>query len=329
MKKTLLTALLLAAVGVSAQTVNTFYTISPNTYQYKLAESAALLDESASGANAAWNFSNLTAGGNSFTAIIASAPVDFPTTNTLVETTGDFDTTQFYLNNATGGATYVTAASSGGIVLNYSTNNAFLGTFPKAYSDAATSDPVAGSFTYEQNSGTFTGTCTTSVDGYGTLTTNVGTTPAGTPVTRLKIVQNLNLVSGIIPLGTVTQTMYSYYAASPADAPVFRTLTLVMNFPLFGVNDTTQSIESFYNPTADTQQFAANKIAITPNPVADVLHFTGNAQITKVTVTDAAGRQVLQQAAANDVNVAQLSAGVYYVTAHTAEGIATQKIVKQ
>jgi hypothetical protein len=158
----------------------------------------------------------------------------------------------------------------------------------------------------------------------------VGTTPAGTAVTRLKIVQNLALVISGLPIGTVTQTMYSYYAALPTDAPVFRTLTLVMNFPLLGVNnETSQSIESFYDPAAATQHFAANIIAIAPNPVADVLHFAGNAQITKVTVTDAAGRQVLQQAWANDVTVSQLSAGIYYVTAQTANGVATQKIVKQ
>jgi Secretion system C-terminal sorting domain len=330
MKKTLLTVLLLAAAGVSAQTVNTFYTISPNTYTYKLAESTTLLDESAAGENVSWDFSNLTEGGDSYTATTAATTTDFPTTNTLVETTGDFDATQFFLNNATGGGTYVTAVSSNGILLDYSTNNAFLGTFPKAYGAAATSDAVAGSFTYGENSGTFTGTCTTSVDGYGTLTTNVGTTPAGTPVTRLKIVQNLSLVSLGFPIGTVTQTMYSYYAASPADAPVFRTLTLVMNFPLLGVNnEASQSIESHNEPQVGTQQFTANNIAIAPNPVANVLHFTGDAQITKVTITDAAGRQVLQQAAANDVNVSGMSAGVYYVTAQTANGVATQKIVKQ
>lgn len=330
MKKTLLSTLLFAAVGMSAQTVNTFYTISPNTYTYKLAETAALLDESAAGENVTWNFSGFTEGGDSATTVTASTPGDFPTTNTLVETVGDFDTTQFFLNNVTDGGTYVTAASSSGFLLDYSLNNAFLGTFPKTYGMAAVIDDVAGSFTNGENSGTFTGTFTTSVDAYGTLTTNIGTTPAGTPVTRLKIVQDLSLVAGGFPIGTITQTMYSYYAASPVYGPVFRTFTLVMNFPLLGVNnEASQSIESYYSPTAATQQVSANKIAIAPNPVAGVMHFTGDAQITNVTITDAAGRQVLQVAKANDIDVSHLSAGVYYVAAQTPEGVTMQKIVKQ
>ncbi|MFP9099472.1 T9SS type A sorting domain-containing protein [Flavobacterium sp. RHBU_24] len=337
MKKTLLSAFLLAAVGMSAQTVNTFYTISANTYEYQLAESATLLDESASGENVTWNFSGLTAAGYSSTATIASTDgqeAEFPTTNTVVETSGDFTTTEFFLNNAQDGGTFLTAASSNGIMLDYAANNAFLGIFPKAYGAAAVADPISGSFTYvteeDTYNGTFSGTCTTSVDGYGTLTTNVGTTPAGTPVTRLKIVQVLNIVYTGFPVGTVTQTMYSYYAAAPADAPVFRTLTMVMNLPLLGLNnETTQSIESYYDPLmATTNPFEVNKIAIAPNPVADVLHFTGNAQVTKVVVTDAAGRQVLQSAA-NDVNVSSLSAGIYYVTAQTSKGNTTLKIAKQ
>jgi len=337
MKKTLLSTLLLAAVGMSAQTVNTFYTISANTYQYQLAESATPLDESASGENVAWNFSGLTAYGYSSTATLAATAgqeAEFPTTNTVVETSGEFDATQFFLNNAPGGGTFLTAANSNGILLDYAADDAFLGIFPKAYGAAAVADAVAGSFTYvteeDTYNGTFSGTCTTSVDGYGTLTTNVGTTPAGTPVTRLKIVQVFNVVSSGFPVGTVTQTMYSYYAATPADAPVFRTLTLVMNLPILGLNnETTQSIESYYDPLMATNPFSVNKFIIAPNPVADVLHFTGDAQITKVTVTDAAGRQVLQSAIANDVNVSGLSAGIYYVTAQTDNGSTTLKVAKQ
>lgn len=337
MKKTLLSALLLAAVGASAQTVNSFYTIGTGTTDYYLAESDPAIDETATGADASWTFPNLRNYGNSQTSVLAATSdqsTAYPGTTSVVETTGDFATTQFFLANTANGQVGVTAATASGMLLNYSTNNLNLGTFPKSFQGTATDDTVAGTFSGNLDgtpiAGTFTGDATTSVDAYGFI----GYFSAGMPViitvTRLKIEQDLNLyLSGIpIPLATLHQIMYSYYGENLTTGPVFRTLTATVNSATLGVNQTQQSIESYYDIALTSEHFTALKVSIAPNPVKDILHFSGDADITAVTITDAAGRNVLS-AKGNDINVAHLNSGVYFVSAQTASGTLTQKVVKQ
>jgi len=333
MKKILLSALLLSAAFASAQTVNSFYSISSTPTNYYLVTSDPALDETPSGVDANWEFVDLTSYGDSQTSVLAATAEQsaaYPGTTSVVETTGDFTTTQFFLANATNGQVSVTAASAAGILLNYSTNNLNLGTFPKSFQDNATEDTVAGTFTYGGVPGSFTGTATTAVDAYGSL---IGFSTAGMPmvvmVTRLKIEQDLTLSAGPVPLGTLNQVMYSYYAdGEPVNGPAFRTITGVVSIPALGINQTEQSIESFYNPSAGLEDFNALKMAVVPNPVNNVLHFSGNDAITAVTITDAAGRNILT-AKGNDINVAHLNSGVYFVSAQTTAGTLTQKIVKQ
>ncbi|RYD89966.1 MAG: T9SS type A sorting domain-containing protein, partial [Sphingobacteriales bacterium] len=316
MKKTLLSIALLTVMATSAQTVNNFYPITTNQTTYTLADSQPALDETPSGENAAWSFINLTGYGYSETTVLAATSQQqsaYPGTTSVVSTQG---ASEFFLANALNGGVSLTGASSSGIMLNYSTDNFNLGTFPKAYGNSVT-DNVAGTFTGGGVSGTFTGTGTTSVDGYGSLNTNIGDdgTPATITVTRLKIQQNLTLSYSGIPIGTLTQVMYSYYAATPNNAPVFRTLTAVINLPLMNINETQQSIESYYDPLMSVYDPANTPaMAIAPNPVKDVLHLEGTTDITGVTVFDAAGRMVLQSGAANDIAVSHLSAGIYYAT---------------
>ncbi|WP_116790563.1 T9SS type A sorting domain-containing protein [Flavobacterium psychrotrophum] len=337
MKKTLLSALLLAAVGASAQTVNSFYTVSTGVTDYYLAESDPAINETPTGADASWTFPGLSNYGNSHTSVLAATTEQstaYPGTTSVVETTGDFATTQFFLANAVNGQVGVTAATASGMLLNYSTNNLNLGTFPKSFGATATDDTVAGTFSGNLNdtaiTGTFSGDATTSVDAYGIITYFSAGMPIVISVTRLKIEQDLNLyLAGIpIPLATLHQVMYSYYNEGLTTGPVFRTLTATVNSATLGVNETQQSIESYYDLTLSSENFTALKISIAPNPVNNVLHFTGNTDITDVIITDAAGRNVLS-AKGNDINIAHLNCGVYFVSAQTASGTLTQKVVKQ
>lgn len=337
MKKILLSALLLAAVGASAQTVNSFYTVSTGTTDYFLADSDPAINETAAGADASWSFPNIRNYGNSQTSVLAATSQQstaYPGTTSVVETTGDFDPTRFFLANTANGQVAVTAAIASGTSLNYNTNNLNLGTFPKSFGGAATDDTVAGTFSANFNNsdiaGTFTGTAATSVDAYGFISYFSAGMPVIITVTRLKIEQDLDLyLTGIpIPMATLHQVMYSYYNESLSNGPVFRTLTATVNSTTLGFNQTQQSIESYYDLALTSEHFTSLKVNVAPNPVKDVLHFTGDADITAVSVTDAAGRTVLN-AKGNDINVAHLNSGVYFVSAQTASGTLTQKVVKQ
>lgn len=334
--KLLLPALLLSAAAFAQRTVPAFYNFSVFDAKdnYVIVNTSGSLGEANSvGENVVWNFNGLTQNTTSATQVITPATADvsaYPGSTMLVQTetvtsNGTNTTKYFFAQDANGGLS-LTGAVSTGFTLNYTTNNAYLGQFPMSYGYTNTDNNVAGSFVYGNYNGTFTGTGTTTVDAYGILTTNIGFAN-GTPVTRIKTVQNLNLTILGFP-GTLTQTMYSYYANDLLNGPVFRSITNHIVVPIVSMDQTAETYESYVNTTNGTQQFSKVTLSLTPNPVNNVLHFSGVEGINKVTVIDAAGRSVLS-GNGNDVFAGSLSAGVYYATAETEAGKQTVKFIKK
>lgn len=342
MKTTLLLSFLFVSLTTVAQSpISSFYT--PNTsgqlgggITYTIATSSADLNESVAGANLVWNFSQLTEAGSSITETVVPTTNDvalYPNTNALVHTVSNFDgeegTNDIFLSSTANGAS-ITGVDIQGVILNYITNNGFIGLFPLNYGYAST-DTVAGTFNAGEYSGTFTGSLTATVDAYGTLTANLGSFPASTAVTRLKVSQQLSLSYLGFPVGTLTQTTYSYYNGSISSTdPIFRSMTTHVVVALLNIDDTTSTLEVYEAQLLGDKGVLANaKTVIAPNPVADVLHFSGDAVVTGVTITDFSGRTVLQSKSSNDISVNNLSAGIYNVAVQTNTGVTVQKMVKQ
>ncbi|MES2484401.1 MAG: hypothetical protein V4581_00410, partial [Bacteroidota bacterium] len=285
MKKTLLSIALLLSVSAFAQEpIGNFYTISlvpENTNQvgYQLVTSASGPDQSAAGASMVWNFNDLVAETETVTEVIIASPeeiVAYPgSTLTVKTTTTGGGTTYYYLSVDDAGGTSLTGVQTSSIVLNYNTNNGFIGTFPISYGFTNT-DAVAGTFEASGVTGTFTGTAVSTFDAYGTLTVNEGSAD-NTAVSRLKTVQELTLIYMGIPAGTLTQTTYSYYNNDMVSTgPIFRSITNHINVPLMSINETQSTHESYDASILSTPQVAAvANLSIAPNPVNDVLHFTG------------------------------------------------------
>jgi hypothetical protein len=330
MKTTLLFSFLFAGVAAFAQNIPGFYTPQTPEVHYDVVVSVPDINQTPAGPDLTWNFNAFATVGTSVTQTVASATTEFPNTTALVTTTttigGQESTNDIYLTLPDTGAA-ITGVTFGDVVLSYDTNNGFIGLFPLAYG-YNNIDEVAGSFTGMGATGTFTGTAVTEVDAYGSFTANVGGIPAGTTVTRLKITQELSFSAGFIPLGTATQTIYSYYSSQSTTDPVFRSTTTALNLPLAGINDTT-TVYEILTATLGTDKLSRNKTAIAPNPVADVLHFSGDAAITAVTITDLSGRVVLQSKSANDIAVSHLTTGIYNVSVQSGSGTKALKMVKQ
>jgi len=338
MKKTLLSIALLLSVATFAQEpIGSFYTISlvpedPNQVGYHIVTSASGPDQSAAGANIIWNFNDLVAETETVTEVMMASAEEiasYPGSTLTVKTTiTGGSTTYYYLAVNDIGGTSLTGAQTSSVVLNYNTNNGFIGTFPLSFGFTNT-DAVAGSFEAGGVSGTFTGTATSTVDAYGTLTVNEGSAN-NTAVTRLKTVQELTLIYMGIPAGTLTQTTYSYYNNEMVSTgPIFRSITNHLNVPLMNLDETQSTIESYDASILSLPEVTGTaKILIAPNPVNDVLHIAGSDDITALTVVDAAGRTVLQSAG-NDVSVSHLSSGIYYVSATAGNAVKTLKMVKQ
>ena len=80
-----------------------------------------------------------------------------------------------------------------------------------------------------------------------------------------------------------------------------------------------------------TSEFFSKNFTIYPNPTNDIVNISKNSsiEIKSVTVTDMNGRIVKEIAnEVESINIAELSAGVYFLKINTAEGTATTKLVK-
>lgn len=89
------------------------------------------------------------------------------------------------------------------------------------------------------------------------------------------------------------------------------------------------------NSTASTADFVKNNFKIYPSPAADVLNLSAvsNSSINTISITDVNGRTVKQQQAGGvssmQINVADLNAGVYFISVDAASGKGTTKFVKK
>ena len=277
------------------------------------------VDQSTTGANVSWDFTSLsnttTLLTDTYAVLGLNATIQTNDGATLVSSIGLVNT---------GGEIAVTSALSSGIQLNYS-NTAVIGTFPLSYGYSNT-DSVDGTF-----SGTVSGTVlntssiTVEVDGWGNL--KVGTFDG--EVTRLKIVQNLNLLVGGFVTGTATQTSYFYYDANNDDL-IFRFTRLQV--PLASIDETTQESLSTY--TLKTNNFVTNNIdlKLLSNPVKDLLSFVVSdfIEIESTTISDISGRIVLKvDDNISSLNVSQLPSGLFMVSVSTNRGLVTKKFIKK
>ncbi len=71
-----------------------------------------------------------------------------------------------------------------------------------------------------------------------------------------------------------------------------------------------------------------NSIQLTPNPVTDMLNINTEDTIQKISVTDLLGRTVLTPSASKEINLSELTKGVYIISVATDKGVTNKKIIK-
>ena len=337
--KLLFAFLLVSIMGFAQAPISTFY-IDHNPI-YSVVTSAIDLNHSA-GANQVWNFDQLIEVGTSQYDKIApttSEATTYPGTNAVIVNTTTVNSTttvsQMFTKDAASTISITGLLANGvGLQLNFSTNNATLGTFPLTYG-YSNSDAVAGTYSYTTYSGTFTGNIVTSVDAYGTLSRNIGTLSPRN-VTRLKTVITLSLNYGFFTnVGTITQTTYSYYSDTSTgfNGPIFRSATTSAVVPLASIDQTDTTMESYvYDLLGVASNVKELQIQMTPNPVKDRLYINTNANVVvnAATVMDSSGRIVLTPTALEQsYDLSALQKGVYFINIITNKGTVTKKIIKE
>ncbi|WP_046758397.1 T9SS type A sorting domain-containing protein [Kordia jejudonensis] len=337
MKTKLLLVALLFGYAANSQTISSFNS-DPNT-DFTIVTPAAPLDQTPTGMNAVWTFDNLTATGtniDSYAPPTAAELTTYPgTTEVLsITTQGGTPTVSQFFQREDGTGTYITGASQGDIVLNYSTTNAFVGLFPLTFG-ANNSGTAAGTFSYQGTSGTFTGTFTATVEAYGTLNIpDLTFSDYSAPVTRLRVDQVLSF--SIPPIfnniGTLTQTTYYYYD-NTADNIAFRYTNALLVSGFLGINETTETFERNTAVTLSRNTVDSSNFQLYPNPATDFITIESkdNQTIQRVSIVDVQGRNVFTSTTATEqISVSSLQQGMYFVTLETTTGaVTTKKFIKQ
>jgi len=319
------------------QEIETFNTVDGS--KFLIYDPTSTIDQTPSGSGSNWSFSNLNRiGENTDNYSVPNADEQ----NTFQGTTEVLTVQQLsppaerklFLKHAAN-ATYITGATQEGITLNYSGENAYVGEFPMSF-NTQNSGPVSGTFSYDGTNGTFTGTFTAEVDAHGNLSlsdNSGGNFNRG--VTRLKVVQNLNLfvaVNPFAPVATVNQLSYYYYDSSE-DNIAFRTNDVSLVSTLLG-NQNSKSFEAnnLYTLSVKTPQ-RLEGIVIYPNPVKDVtnIKIDKDINIVSLKILNLIG-QTIYHTKTNPVDLPtnKLKRGLYFVVLETdSDRKYIKKIIKQ
>lgn len=339
--KLLFLFLLFTNVGFSQNQVTSFY--STNGFVSTPVTTATAINHGSGGTNQNWTFSGFLPLGTSTYTNVAPTSTEtttYPGTNSVIVTSSTQGTTtttgKMFTKNITGTVS-ITGLDSAGLNINFNggsggSGNATLGTFPLVYPFTNTDNTVSGSFVYGTNSGTFSGTLTTTVDGYGIL--NLPDYNYSGNVTRLKTALSVTLYIGIFPVGTASQTTYAYYERNdPTNNFKFRSLNTVVVASAAGINQNDTTYEIGTMPVLANTDFALQSVWI-KNPVQNTIEINSSNAIENatITVTDMLGKSIGQlqnQTISGTFEIPlSLTRGIYLITIRNTYGSITKKIVK-
>ncbi|WP_294326207.1 T9SS type A sorting domain-containing protein [uncultured Chryseobacterium sp.] len=250
------------------------------------------VDNSATGANAIFSNSSLTLGNAvpmNYTAPDGTEATTFPGSTIKMS-----DGTNTVLYKASPTKLEITGVINPQVTLNLSMDNGTYINYPTTFGPAQ-NDTAKGTFTASLASGICLGTLSTQADAYGTLILNGQTY---NNVLRVKFIQNFNLYLPIDitfsnPLGSVTNTAYSYYDATHR-YPLLSSTTINLSVPGLGINQTTSSAVALNIATLGVNNTAKKEnFSVYPNPAQDFIRFKGNTdQYSKANIYSLDGKLI-------------------------------------
>jgi len=329
MKLKLLLLLLVTSLGYSQNSIPNFESAAGSEF----AVVSVPADQSSAGANAEWIF-NLAYDNNSTSDEYSTGDSEisnFKDATAVIKVKNGGTTISKVFIQKDGNDVSFNGAETNDLNLNYN-DKGEIGTFPLSYPYAPSDDNIDGTFSYDGNSGTFSGTISRSVDAKGTLEVNIsglaGSNFNGV-VSRLVIVQYIELYGGPFKVADVLQTSYYYYKDN-GDL-VFRTSRIDITSD-FIPNDSFETAESLTTSTLGLgdQTISDADFSILPNPVKEELNINVKAEVESISIVDLSGRQVLN-VKTNEIKLAvnQLKSGLYIANIATDKGVFSQKFVKQ
>ena len=335
--KLLLTLLITTCISLAQNQVNSFY--GTNGSIISAVANPNTLNQGAGGVNQNWTFVGFVPLGNityTYVAPTISESSTYPGTTNVIVSTSTSATGKMF-TKAAGATISITGLDSAGLNINFNgdtggSGNATLGAFPMVYPFTNTDNNVSGNYVYGTNSGTFSGTLTTTVDGYGVL--NLPDYGYSGNVTRLKTVLSVTLYLSIFPVGTASQTTYAYY--EPTDTSnnfKFRSLNTEVVAAAAGINQNVTTYEIGAMPIMGNAQNTLQSVWI-QNPVQNTININSSNTIDNaaIYVTDILGKTIYQtknESINGTLEIpVSLTKGIYLITIENENGSVTKKIVK-
>jgi len=338
--KLLFTLFLIPIISFSQNQVNSFY--STNGFVSTAVSTLNAPNHGSGGTNQNWTFSGfLTLGTSTYTNVAPTTTetTTYPGTNSVIVTTstqGTATTTGKMFTKNTSGTVSITGLDSAGLNINFNggsagSGNATLGAFPMIYPFTNTDNVVSGNYAYGTNTGTFSGTLTTSVDAYGVL--NLPDYNYTGNVTRLKTVLSVTLYASIFPVGTATQTTYTYFENNDSTNNFkFRSLNTVVNAPAAGINQNDTTYEIGTMPLGIGQNIFQSVWIKNPIQNSIEINTSNTIENASISVADLLGKTIYQSNNNNingtfEIPIA-LTKGIYLITISNDRERITKKIVK-
>jgi hypothetical protein len=337
--KLLLLFLIVSTVGNAQNQINSFY--GTNGFVSTAVTNATAPNQSSSGAIQNWTFSGfVTLGTTIFTneTPTASETTTYPGSTSVIvtnSTQGTISTTGKMFTKNTSGTVSITGLDSGSLNINFNggtngSGNATLGLFPMTYPFTYTDNTVSGNYVNGTNTGIFSGTLTTTVDGYGIL--NLPDYGYSGNVTRLKTVLSVTLYLSIFPIGTATQTTYAYYENNdPTSNFKFRSINTVVSATGINQNDTTYDIGTM--PIMENVHHMLESVWI-QNPIEKTITINSSSAAEKLTInlTDMLGKTIYQTKNETINGTLEIpisiNKGMYFITIGNENGTITKKLIK-
>lgn len=341
MKKTLfLASFALAGWGAQAQPVINSADFNPTAvaqYDFKYGV-VNQVDPGAAGANVSWNFSSLSLSTDypvhSFTCPGAAECSSFATANEYLETTvGNVFYNRTAAEEQEVGVTSGSGSSSS--TTTYTTpykSIQFPITYNQAYSSNYSATVAAGGTSFTQ-----AGTLNSVIDGYGTLTTPVGTY---TNVLRQKLTDEWSQTSGGVT-ATITTTTYNWYKAG-INQPILTIIVTTVDLgPGIPHPDPTYTAIYLATPPAaiNGPLNLEEAVHIYPNPVAhdgSIILTVKGCSVSGVRMSNLLGQEIRHwdndtKSTVQDIKLqiptSHLAAGMYLLTINAKEGSLTKKII--
>lgn len=337
MKKVLLFSVLIAGMGASAQTFTVDDTLSNGLSQsFFVMDSTAESFSGTTGTGVTWEYDTLLAytSATSLDQVTLASVSGFASNFPAAEYNDDLaNGASIFFSNSEDSVTvygYVFEVDGMEVIVMHNSDPLRAMTFPMTVGDTY-DDNIIGEVEIAGNTGTTMGDATVTVDGSGTLI--VGDNSHAN-ITRVKLVENLATTIDIpfvgTVSGTVTRTLYSYYAFADGPMPIFMHATIDVASSLFNGGYTAAYYAGSPVYVVGTEEMTAPAFAIYPNPAADFLQITTDGNAASLNIFNTQGQLVISienPQSTEQIDITGLTAGVYLVQVNMNGILSEQKLV--